>query len=394
MASIEPTKRTASGTPARGTTWKVRYRKPSGGAGSKTFARKVDAQRFLTLNGADIERDEWIDPKARRSSFDEWADAYERGLVRLAPSTQRRYRQYLANQIRPHFGGWPIAKIDYQDVENFIADLIAGGLGAKSVRDAVSVLAQVLKAAVRARTLRDNPAAGHNIKVPRQRGQAARLEDLLRLIEHVPERHAQYRPAVLLLTYTGMRPAELSGLRVGRVNLMKGYVHVCETLTNVQGKLIAGPTKTDHERIVPLPRFVVDELAAHLARRAEQLGRALVDDDYVFVSAKGVRGLDSKWLRNAVMVPALRAAGLPTSFRTYDLRHAHASQLIDMGASPLAVKERLGHADILTTFRRYGHLFAGVQERLAQELEEAHREATEASRADARVLEFPSASDA
>jgi hypothetical protein len=45
-----------------------------------------------------------------------------------------------------------------------------------------------------------------------------------------------------------------------------------------------------------------------------------------------------------------------------------------MGASPLAIKERLGHADVLTTFRKYGHLFQGVQERLTAQLEEAHRQ--------------------
>lgn len=51
-----------------------------------------------------------------------------------------------------------------------------------------------------------------------------------------------------------------------------------------------------------------------------------------------------------------------------------------MGVSPLAIKERLGHADVLTTFRRYGHLFEGVQDRLTAQLEEAHREATEKAR--------------
>ena len=50
----------------------------------------------------------------------------------------------------------------------------------------------------------------------------------------------------------------------------------------------------------------------------------------------------------------------------------------DMGASPLAIKERLGHADVLTTFRKYGHLFQGVQERLTAQLEEAHRQAVAA----------------
>ena len=114
-------------------------------------------------------------------------------------------------------------------------------------------------------------------------------------------------------------------------------------------------------------------LAAHLAGRAEQ-GRPVSGDDYVF---KGVKGtpLNRDFLRKGVLVPALRAAGLPEDFRTYGLRHAHASQLIDMGASPLAIKERLGHADILTTFRKYGHLFQGVQERLTAQLEEAHRQA-------------------
>jgi hypothetical protein len=46
-----------------------------------------------------------------------------------------------------------------------------------------------------------------------------------------------------------------------------------------------------------------------------------------------------------------------------------------MGASPLAIKERLGHADVLTAFRKYGHLFQGVQQRLTAQLEEAHRQA-------------------
>ena len=49
-----------------------------------------------------------------------------------------------------------------------------------------------------------------------------------------------------------------------------------------------------------------------------------------------------------------------------------------MGASPLAIKERLGHADVLTTFRKYGHLFQGVQERLTAQLEEPHRQAVAA----------------
>ncbi|MGH8973783.1 MAG: tyrosine-type recombinase/integrase, partial [Acidimicrobiia bacterium] len=158
-------------------------------------------------------------------------------------------------------------------------------------------------------------------------------------------------------------------------------------LTPVGSRLVEGTTKTDQERVVPLPCFVVELLAAHLAGRGEELGRPVGGDDYVFTSVKGTP-LNRDFLRKGVLVPALRAAGLPPDFRTYDLRHAHASQLIDMGASPLAIKERLGHADVLTTFRKYGHLFQGVQERLTAQLEEAHRRAV-AEMPPGKVVDLP-----
>ena len=367
--------------------WRARYRDPAGRSRSRTFRRKVDAEQFLAATITDMRRGDWIDPKLRRMRFDEWADAFEDGLVRLAPTTARRYRQILDLQVRPAFNGWSIAAIDRQDVSSFIVELLSRGLSPKTTRDCVSVLSLVMQGAQRARVIRDNPAAGHHIKVSRQRGQVLPLDQLLRLVENT---RADYRLAVLVLVYTGMRPSELCGLRVRRLDLFKGTVHVCETLTPVGSGLVAGTTKTDQERILPLPDFVRDQLAEHLAGRAAQVGRALSPEDYVFVSVKGTP-LNRDFLRKHVLVPALRATGLPASFRTYDLRHAHASQLIDMGVSPLAIKERLGHADVLTTFRKYGHLFKGVQERLTVQLEETHREALERiGQSDGQIVELHS----
>jgi integrase len=393
MASLDklpPTTRYSKGR------YKVRYKKPDGTAGSKNFVRREEAVRFQQSNEADIDRGDWIDPKARRSKFDSWAASYERSLVRLAPSTSRRYGQYLHNQVLPFFAGRAIASIDYQDVEDFIADLFekkdASGnsaLSPKSVRDALSVLSQVMKAALKARAIRVNPAADHHIRVPKQRGQVLTLEQLLEMVESVPENYWMYRSALLLLIYTGLRPAELCGLRVSRLDILKGFAHICETLTEVGGRLIVGPTKTDQERIVPLPEFLCEVLAEHLAWRSERLQRPLQPDDYVWTAVKG-GGLSSKKLRAAIVIPALQRAGLPPDFRTYDLRHSHASQIIDMGASALVVKERLGHGDVLTTMRKYGHLFEGVQRRLATDLNAAHAEAAAARRQKGEVVKIDS----
>jgi integrase len=78
--------------------------------------------------------------------------------------------------------------------------------------------------------------------------------------------HARYRALVSVGAYGGLRIGELAGLRPSRVDLLAGAVTVAETLTEVKGKLIAGPPKTRAgRRTVGLPPFVVRELEEHLA---------------------------------------------------------------------------------------------------------------------------------
>ncbi len=59
--------------------------------------------------------------------------------------------------------------------------------------------------------------------------------------------------------------------------------------------------------------------------------------EYLFLAIKGSGPIRVADLRRWVIRPALEAAGLPASLRTYDLRHSHASLLIDLGANPLEV---------------------------------------------------------
>src|SRR2546425_13330695 len=92
--------------------WRARYRDGRGRSRSQPFNRKLDAERFLAVTAADIHRGEWIDPKLRRVRFEEWAEAFDAGLPRLAPTTARRYRQILSLQVRPYFDGRSIADID------------------------------------------------------------------------------------------------------------------------------------------------------------------------------------------------------------------------------------------------------------------------------------------
>src|SRR5713101_7586211 len=175
MGFIEPTKfewRTREdGTrykvAEKGARFKARYRDANGRTRSVTFDRKMDAERFLERCGADMQRGDWIDPGLRRTRFDEWADDWWSTTVKLRPNTRRGYWLLLTNHVLPYFGGRTLASIDFVDIERFIAAKLKAGNGPKHVREMVSILSLIMKSAVKSNARKDNPAAGHRIKIPR-----------------------------------------------------------------------------------------------------------------------------------------------------------------------------------------------------------------------------------
>jgi integrase len=365
--------------------WRARYRDKAGRSHSKTFDRKADAQSYLDDIGHDMRRGQWIDPKLARIPFEQWADRWWATTTKLRPTTRRGYWGVLQRHVRPYFEGWRLSDIGYMDVEEFIAHLLGQGPSAKYTRDCVSVLSLVLKSAVRANLRKDNPAADHNIPIPRRKlheGDVLSMEQVHQLVTHVRD---PYKPAVWLLMLAGLRPAELCGLRVCDVDFVKHVIHVSQTVLPVHSfdsegfGLVTGPPKTSAgDRRIPIPAWLCDDLSAMVAAR--QRGKAAEHSsgtmsEFLFQTRYG-NPLNRDKLREKVIRPALRKAGLPDSFRTYDLRHSHASVMIDLGVNLLALAQRMGHSDPAMTLRLYGHLFEGTQVHLSEKIDEL-RAATE-----------------
>jgi integrase len=382
MASIHATKTNKAGRPARNTRWRARWRDANGRSRTSTFDRKIDAARFLDRQSADVQRGEWIDPRRASRSFDELADAWWKTTAKLAPLTRRSYHRLLEGHVRPYFGGKAQAAIEWLDVEEFIGEKLAKGYSSKMVRDMVSIVSLIMKLAVRGGVRKDNPAAGHSIPMRRKKvgaGEVLSMADAHRLVAATRD---PYQPAVWLMLLAGLRPAELCGLRVRHVDAVRKELHVAETLNVVHGyddqpyTVHRGLTKTAAgDRFLPLPQSICDDLAAMLSVRAENRGRAIHLDEPLFESIKGGAPLTVPALRLRVIRPALEAAGLPGSTRTYDLRHAHASLLIAEGANILEVAQRMGHTDPAVTLRVYGHLVPGAQQRLTDRLEQLRQAA-------------------
>jgi integrase len=110
----------------------------------------------------------------------------------------------------------------------------------------------------------------------------------------------------------------------------------------------AGPCRCVHCR-----RAFADYRAGRRAARAASLRPVRTTDEEEHIGRN--------WFRRMIWRPACQAAGLTDLPRFHDLRHSHASWLLAGGADLQVVKERLGHASIMTT-QRYLHTLPDADE--------------------------------
>jgi integrase len=353
--------------------WRARYRDPSGRERSKSFTRKVDAERFLVgIEDAKL-RGAYVDPAAGKMGFGEWAERWHLTTAHLKPSTRHDYRMLLDHQVLPAFGDWTLASIDTLAVKEWRAGLLADGLSPKRAGKALQVLSQILASAVEGGRLARNAAT--SVKPPKVQRKEMHFLDAEQVEWLAAVTEIRYRPLILFAAYTGLRPCELVALRVGRLDLLRCTARVVEAAVEVS-RLEWGPVKTHEARIVRMPRSVAEELAASLAVRPHS------PEALVFTAPMGGPLSRADFVRNCFKPAVLvaneaiaklpkdrRPAPLPEGLRFYDLRHTCASLLIAQGASVKAVQAQLGHATASITLDTYGHLFPSEMEALADRLE-------------------------
>jgi integrase len=334
---------------------------------SRSFERKVDAERWLREELAKIDRGLWVDPSAGDVTFAEWSAGWLEGL-HLKPSTRANYESNLRSRILPHFGAIPISRITPGVVRSWVTELRGSGLSAASVRQARQVLHASLEVAVTDGILPRNAVDPVSPPSVRPRRQLFLSEaELANLAEAAEQRQETMGSLVLLLGWSGLRWGEAAALRTRWVDVDRRRIQVVEAVTEVGGRLEWGTPKTHEGRTVVVPRFVTDALPSR------------EPDGLVFTAPKGGPLRTSNFRRN-VWHPACRASGMPDGLLVHDLRDTAASLMIASGASIKAVQRALGHASAKMTLDTYGGLFEDDLEDLADRLERRAASRTESRR--------------
>ena len=159
-----------------------------------------------------------------------------------------------------------------------------------------------------------------------------------------------------LRTYTGLRIGELLALEYGDIDFKGCTINVNKSYQHINGKDVVTPPKTPKSvRIVSIPEFLRDEIKNYTERLY-----GLHKHDRIFPYTKSF--FEHEMIRGT-------KDGEVKRIRLHDIRHSHASLLIEMGFSALAVADRLGHEKVETTLNTYSHLFPHKRDEVAEKLQ-------------------------
>ena len=172
------------------------------------------------------------------------------------------------------------------------------------------------------------------------------------------------RMAFLLLYWTGMRIGELLALTYNDINLEEKTISINKSYQRLKGKdMITQPKTPKSIRVITMPDFLAEEFREYCSHL------------YGIMKKERLFRFTKSHMEHC-MATGIERSGVKR-IRLHDLRHSHASMLVDMGVAPLEIAERLGHEKVETTLNTYSHLYPSTQSKLAGLLDKKHEEEEE-----------------
>ena len=323
--------------------------------------------------------DKGIPLNTEKATLSQWMAKWlaEYVVPKRRQTTKERYERAIKRHILPELGHIQLVQLTPRDIQALETKMSADGMAPAGVQVVHNVLSGALKYALKMEMIWRNPAqAVTPPKVTRTEVEPPDIAGVRRVLELARTEEHPLFPCLYLIAYTGIRRGEALGLRWQDVDLEGGSISIVQTLSlSVEHGLIFQPPKTNSgRRVIDLDDGTVEVMRSHqgwqLLYRAKLEG-AYQENGLLFPGPLGEprRPLT---LGRAFQSFAKRL-GLKGG-KLHDLRHFHASVMLQNGASLLLVSKSLGHANISTTGDVYGHIMPGWQKEAANAFAKAMEE--------------------
>lgn len=172
------------------------------------------------------------------------------------------------------------------------------------------------------------------------------VDQFNKFIGYIPPQYKEYANFYTLLFYTGCRLNELRSLTFSKISGNK--IKIDRQLEQSGKSFTTVKTKAGNRSIAIPPHCV------KILNEQRNLYNDMPSFNNEWFVFGGFNPLTIRTIER-IKLDVIREHNLPY-IRLHDLRHSHASYLIEQGVNIYKISKRLGHTSISITLDRYGHL--------------------------------------
>ncbi|WP_370741108.1 MULTISPECIES: site-specific integrase [Staphylococcus] len=295
---------------------------------------------------------------------DEYIEWYS---ARRKSSSVKALKTHTKNHLLPYFKSMDVFNMTTQDVMKFQNTKLKEGHSGEYLKKMHVFLVSLLNHAMKFHDLKQNVASlvGNFEIESNKRLNYWTLEQFNQFYDALATQ--QQKLFFKLLFYSGARKGEIRALTWRDINYDDAFIHINKT--DYHGEVTAPKTKSAI-RDIYLPTHMMDDIKDYLNWYKEN---NIYKDDYVlfgtFFKAYSESTID-RWFTTTLKVLDEQLPEGQTFPRIviHELRHSHASMLVNHGASIMVIAQRLGHADSNEVYNRYGHLYPSTQKEIVKYL--------------------------
>ncbi len=320
------------------------------------FRTKADAEKYVTELKQQQNKG-YVPTSENNIPFKDfilkWYEDYKKHTLGI--STRASYTGRINNYIIPALGDYKIRDITPSVMQEFYNSLI-DKMKPASIEKIFQILISCFKYARKQKLIYELPTDIDKVKVEAPKVEFWEDKELNIFLDRIKGTYLYN--AIFIDSLTGLRVAELCGLRWCNIDLKKGYINVnSQVIYDREEKklLFTEILKTDSSnRKVSIPPKTLGLYLKNLKDEIKPL-----DNDFVVPDRNGSmanpRNLSMDFTKKLEKYEDLKQISF------HGLRHTHATMLLRHGENVKVVSARLGHKDITTTLNTYMHVIPDME---------------------------------
>lgn len=329
------------------------------------FKTEKEAEAALNEVVYELNKGLYIEPQSilLKDFAEDWFENYK---FQLRETTATQYRLKIRNWINPILGSFKVQDIKPIHAQMFSRKLLES-CEPSTAHKTYAIAKLIMNHAIDMELINKNPLKSISIKEKKRKVTTWSFEELEHFLKVVKKYDDFYYRVFAVTSYTGMRKGEVLGLKKSNVDFKNNKITIKESVaeTKEKGVYLDRVKTPSSKRQVAIDSFIASILKEQIKKNNEykiKLGPEYEDNNLIFCHP------DGKIFRptslNRPFRKYIELSGVPY-IRFHDMRHTHATLLLEMNVNPKIVSDRLGHSSVKTTLDTYSHASLEIQKDVA-----------------------------